>query len=200
VIKRLALLALIGISLFATDTRAFDNHRKGFTMGLGMGGGVVDYKSVSTRQTPSGPEEIVQGDDQVGTFTMDFRMGGGVNDQIMVFYLSKLPWFKNPDGGNSGSLTTGFVGAAASYHFRKEPGGLYVILGLGWQSWSRGFPVGSAETRWGPGALAGIGWELGPHFPLELTIHGGSPDSEEYGFPTNTDILSVSLTIGGWAY
>ena len=199
-IKRLTILALTGMALLATDALAFDNQRKGFMIGLGMGGGVVDYKSVSTRQTVTGPEEINNGDDQVGAFTLDFRIGGGVNDHLMVYYLSKLPWFKNPDGRNNGSLTTGFVGAAASYHFREEPGGFYVIIGLGWQSWSRGFPVGSAETRWGPGMLAGIGWELSPHFPLELTIHGGSPDSEEYGFPTETDILSVSLTIGGWGY
>jgi hypothetical protein len=196
----LLVLILCASCLLAADAYAFDGKRKGFFVGLGMGGGVVDYSATSVVQTSTGPVQRSAGDDVTGAFTIDFRMGGGVNERLMVYYLSRIPWFENPDGRKSGSLTTGFVGAAASWHFRATPGGFYVVLGLGWQSWSKGFPVGSAESRWGMGALAGLGWEFGPHFPLELTVHGGKPESEEYGFPTTAEILSVNLTISGWMY
>lgn len=138
--------------------------------------------------------------DQSFAFGIDFRIGGGINDQLMIFGLTRIPWFSNPVTSRVTSATAGILALAATYSFRAEPGGPYVLGGLGLSSWSNGFPAQNPDTWWGPGVIVGFGWEVKPHFPFELTVQWGKPTGEEFGFETSANTVSVIATIGIWLY
>ncbi len=191
-----ATLLIVGL---VSRAGALDNNRKGFMVGAGLGPATSSYV-LKVVEDPNDPQLRELGRDESFAFGIDFRMGGGINERVMVFFLSRIPWFSNPISRRGSSVTAGITALAATYSFRTEPGGPYVLGGLGLSSWSDGFPATSAETWWGFGVIAGFGWELKPHFPLELTAQWGKPTGREFGFDVSADTVSLIATIGVLLY
>jgi hypothetical protein len=201
-IRLVFLTALLLTATVAQRAEAFDNNRRGFLLGLALGPAWVSYDLKAVVEDPGQPPELRDLDrDDSFAFGIDFRIGGGLSDRVMLFYLARIPWFSNPiSGRGSSSITTGINALAATYSFRDEAGGPYVLGGLGLASWSNGFPLGSTESWWGFGVIAGAGWEIQPHFPVEITAHWGKPTGSVLGFDTEATTLSVVATVGVMLY
>ncbi|MBP2681376.1 MAG: hypothetical protein H6Q78_1239, partial [Candidatus Krumholzibacteriota bacterium] len=75
--------SIVAVTLFATSVHAFDGNRKGFILGGGLGPGWTSYaqgygdsfdgEDTSARETKFG-------------LATDFKIGGGINEKIMVYY------------------------------------------------------------------------------------------------------------------
>lgn len=194
------LIASLALVAFVSDAGALDNTRKGFMVGAGLGLASSNYSLDAVVIENMVPTTVEFANDQSFAFGIDFRMGWGINEQVMVFALSRIPWFDNPITSRGSSVTAGILALAATYSFRAEPGGPYVLGGLGLSSWANGFPAQNPDTWWGFGVIAGFGWEVKPHFPFELTVQWGKPTGEEFGFNTSANTVSVIGTIGIWLY
>lgn len=148
--SRMLLFVILAAAIILPGTsRAFDDDRRGFILGLGGGFGSARWSSRGQSESWTGVATTL-------------RIGGGVNSQTLVYYSNRVVFFS--DSGYS--LYQGMSAAGVSYFL--EPAGPSFFftgeLGVG--------VVGSLESggssESGFGVTLGAGYEVTPHFLLEL--------------------------------
>lgn len=193
-----ALLLAGALLCAATASFAWDGTRKGFVLGLGAGGGLASFKT-TTRSF----EGERQNDFALMT---DFKAGFAPNQQLAIFWMSKVSWFgrdytiiTGPFSSEKVSFTVanGVGGLGMSYYFRPEGSSPYVTGGLGFSSWGTPFEEGS-EALYGFGFVLGAGYEFAKHWSLEANLALGRPDNEDFNYGINTLAARVTINVLGY--
>lgn len=200
------LLVLTAVIVTATSVRAFNGQRKGFMLGFGIGPGYTNFS-----QEADGPESESEGKAAIVT---DFKIGGGFNEQFLLYYENRVSWFKmkvvdefwyDPFTDELRYTETdvtiahgiGLVGM--SYYFKTEVPSFYVLGSIGVSTWSAPFESDS-DTWVGFGISGGAGYEFAKHWSVEGTLNWGNPTTDILGTDVTTKAFSVLFTISGLAY
>jgi len=200
------LLVLTAVIVTATSVCAFNGERKGFVLGFGIGPGYTNFS-----QELGGIESDSEGKASIVT---DFKIGGGFNEQFLLYYENRLSWFKltvvdevyyDPFADEVTFTETdvtiahgiGLVGM--SYYFKTEAPSFYVLGSVGVSSWSAPFETNS--DMWvGFGISAGVGYEFAKHWAIEGTLNYGNPSTDQFTSDATTTAFSALFTISALAY
>ncbi len=203
--------SILGVMLIAAGTaRAFDEQRSGFILGFGIGPSVtsftqetINFGFFTPTTTQNTPRESEFG---LGT---SFKIGAGIGEQIMIYYVNNVSWFSVVDSVRTPSNTlltndviiansVGLVGI--SYYFEETSPSPYVMGLIGVSVWDAPFEEG-ASALVGFGLGAGVGWEFKPHWSLEATVNWGKPSDVLLIFgEVEVNAVSFMITIAGLAY
>jgi hypothetical protein len=181
------------VLLAATSANAFDENRKGFVVGAGLGSGYAKQTS-----------EILFEDQSTAVFNTDFKIGLGITDQLLVYYNTEIFWYPLSERGESTWIATGLAGIGLSYYLSSSPGTLYLLGSVGISSWAAPFE-GENDTLFGPGALGGVGYEFWRHWSVETIVMWGKPDETFQDFfgrdvQVTIDTFSLMVTVTGLMY
>ncbi len=193
-----ALLILIAIAVMTTSAEAFNGERKGFLLGFGVGPGWSSFQ---------GDVEGYETGDRESKFAIgtDFKIGAGINDQLLIYYVNRVAWFKSSSVTSDSLLqedvtiasSVGLVGI--SYYFKTEAPAWYVVGAIGVSTWSA--PLESdSETFTGFGVTGGIGYEFTKHWSLEATVNWGKPSKTIQATEVEVNAISVLVTFMGLAF
>lgn len=149
--------------LSATQSFAFDNQRSGFVLGLGAG-----FHSTDIDFTFNGSTFASESESGLAT---SFKIGGGITDQFMLYYVRNASWFTAPyfDGFTTRdeTYTLGLSGIGASYFLSPSAPSAYFLGALG----AGDLTVPSqGESETGSAAMIGAGYEFQSHVTFEATL------------------------------
>lgn len=157
---------VLALLMCAVPALAFDGSRKGFVLGAGLGGSMVDsptrtdstrFETVSDRKTKPG-------------IATDFTLGWGISDRVVVAYSNSVAWFQ------SGSvLTEGITAVAVSYFISPRAPSRVLEVGVGLAA--RNAPFQGAVGETGLGVWLGAGYEYKPHWLVRGRLAIRSPES-----------------------
>lgn len=166
-IKKLALL----LALTAASSGAIaGQNRQGFIIGLGIGPSNLEVQSDTADDSYSG----------TGT---SFMLGGGVNDQFTIYYVSDVVFFTRDttdDFGdtNSDLWAAGLAGIGLSYYFSPDARSAYIGGAFGLSSMTD-VVDSSISSYSGNGFSLTLGFEFARHFNVELNLIRSSMDNED---------------------
>jgi hypothetical protein len=191
------LCVLGGILASSTSTYAFNGNRSGFILGGGGGLSISSYtQTLNVSHLGSGTSDR---ETKTG-FATDFKIGGGINDQLLLYYEDKTSWFSMDNAlGKSVTIANSVGLLGASYYMQpKAPCGYFTGL-LGVASWSAPFEEGDSSQS-GVGVAIGAGYEFAPHWSVEASLAVGSPNKSVGGVKVTTNAMAFHVTINGLAY
>ena len=188
--KKKAALAVI-VACFVvgliSDASAFDGHRKGFILGLGLGPSL----------TP------VDGDNKIVLVNTSFKIGVGLSEQFQLYWSSKGAWYKTDiyfEWPKSESVTElfGVAGLGMSYYLQPTKPSLYITSSIGYSALSLPFDTEhSIDPEMGLGLSMGIGYEFSAHYSIECNLANGSISSDSgWSYPR----WSFQVTLNALAY
>jgi len=148
------LSALLAAALATSTANAFDEHRKGFLVGIGAGATINKTKATeadfSIKETNAG-------------FATSFKIGYGFTNEFLLYYVNDVSWhsYKNSDDTYISALT----GIGVSFYFdKKKP--FYVMGAIGVGTYGNL----SLETyKRGAAYSLGLGYEIIPHLNVETS-------------------------------
>lgn len=187
--KFLAIIVCI-VLLTPAYALALDGNHRGFLVGLGLGFG-------SAKQTvSSGGTSVSNSESGVAT---SFKIGGGINDQVLLYYSSRVVFYSTDvataDGIVDRSFYQGLNSVACTYYL--EPAGPSFFftgeLGIG-VIVDRDGDDDASETGFGLGL--GVGYEFSPHFSVEGAFMHAKVGSEAIdGHDVDFSINNVTVTM-----
>ena len=164
--------------LLAANSYALDGKRKGFLLGLGAGMGsnsyhssYLSYKSDSYRKTAK---------------LTNFKIGFAPNNNLQIFWSSRVAWFKPEDADKT--WTSGIGGLGISYYLNESGPSTYFTGTLGLSSWAE---FGGTDSYTGSGFAMGAGYEFSPHLSVEGVWSKGSPRKDD--FEINTNVIRITI-------
>lgn len=187
--RMFSLILLASILLTIGEAQAFDGSRRGFILGLGAGWG-------EARQALSvtlGDMEFDASSDHSGIAT-DFRIGGGVSDQWLLYWTSQQVFF---DSGG-GAMAQGIGAVGATWYSRAEAPALLLEGGVGLGGVA---DLDGGGTDTGFGIMLGAGYEFARHWQLEATwshTEAGSVGLGEFGADASLSTVRVTLCWMGY--
>jgi hypothetical protein len=163
--RRITLLIVLALMVSWTiQAQAFDDSRKGFMLGLGAGFGQAKW----TIEASSGGASASASVDWTG-FATDFKIGGGVSNNLMIYWSSRQVFFKEvPSNSQEESLfAQGIGGLGVSYFLNPYEPGFYInaVIGMGMLMDMEG-----SDSESGGGFAIGGGYEFSPHWGAEVTF------------------------------
>jgi hypothetical protein len=193
------LFIIVILLLVIANLTAFDGNRKGFLLGFGAGGGNVSFK-----QTIVGNSEDITSDteSEIG-FVTDFKIGFAPNNNLEIYYSSKVAWFslKNVNTDDV-TISDGLGALSLSYFFTKgqtwRPSP-FISGGFGFSAWNAPFEEGSVAWT-GSGFFVGGGYEFSKHFRIGLDLFKNNPSHNEMGYTFTTNSTVIMLTLCGMAF
>ncbi len=177
----------------ATGVQAFDRNRKGFIIGLGGGLGFTSYQHeedwgwVYETQMDTGDRKTTV------AFATDFRIGGGFNEQFMLYYENRVAWLsaEGDSAGGSDVIAAHAVGLIGfSYYLKPITPTWYLVGSVGTSSWMEPFET-DGDTKSGFGLSGGAGYEFARRVSVEGTVNWGDTEKDE----CKTKAMSVLFTI-----
>lgn len=153
-------------SLFAaTPALAFDGSRQGFILGLGIG-----LHNINSDFIVNGAKVGSQSEGGVAT---SFKIGGGVTDQLALYYVRNASWYSAPyfDGFMSRDITytIGLSGFGASYFLAPTAPSGYFLAAVGTGDISAPFESNIRADTGGAFMLGG-GYEFNRNLMFEATL------------------------------
>lgn len=193
-----ALFVLTVIVLTAVSADAFNGERRGFLLGFGVGPGWSSFK---------GEVEGFDLGDRENKFAIgtDFKIGAGINDQLLIYYVNRVAWFKSDTFDKNGfvqedvTIASGVGLVGLSYYFKTEAPAWYLVGAVGISSWSAPLESNS-EMFSGFGLTGGAGYEFKKHWSLEATVNYGKPSKTIEGYKVELSVISVLVTFMGLAF
>jgi opacity protein-like surface antigen len=191
--RRLVVSIVIATAFVSTASAAFafNGKRGGFILGFGAGASMTSYKyrydSGFTQDASSDGTSDRESKFGIGT---DFKIGGGFNDQFLLYYVNRVAWFKD---GVTLVHSVGLLGA--SYYLKTEAPAWYIVGAIGMSTWDAPFESNSTSLT-GFGLTGGVGYEFTKHWSLEATLNWGKPSEND----TEVNAISVMVTVFGLAY
>ena len=177
--KRYCLIAVVVAMMLSLSNvaQAWDGERKGFVLGIGVGGGYSNFGL----------------EDNYGVLT-NFKIGYAPSNRTLVYFqatnvffeATSYGWYYEDDFYSDalGSLTV-------QYHFDDKPSGsFYGLGGIGYHNlmnWDE------SDNQIGFGARIGVGYEFARHFSVEAMV-AQSFDSAPY----DTTVVGVSVNVLGY--
>ena len=176
-------LTLSGVAAFAQEEAEL-NTRKGFFLGFGVNG---SYEMKELKEAGGG---------------LKFRIGGGLNDSILLMYNGYADIFAPNQNGLEYTATFSGGEFAAQFFFLGNNSGPYMLGGAGFAvaifddfKLNGTDLINSSESRLGISVTAAGGWEfrLGRSFVLqpEIAIH-------YLGLFNTDDLLSTNVVQDTW--
>lgn len=163
-------LLFVVMMISATQSFAFDNNRQGFSFGFGAGfhDTNIDFTYYGTN---------IGSDSESGLAT-SFKIGGGITDQLMLYYVRNASWFNAPyyDGyvTRDETYVLGLSGVGASYFLSPSAPSVYFLGALGVGDIS---VPSEGESDTGSAVMFGAGYEFKSHIMLEATVMSTKIDS-----------------------
>jgi len=154
---------------------AFDDDRKGFMIGVGLG---FQKTSIDTSNSNASSNS------EAGLAT-SFRIGGGITEQFSLYYIRSASWFNAPytEGSNTSDIyyVSGLSGLGASYYFQSSTPSAYLTGALGIGDFAAPFEEDiDSDTDTGSAFMIGGGYEIDQHIQLEVTFLRTSIDSKTF--------------------
>lgn len=160
--------------------------RRGFIIGFGVGPG---YTSLS--QTLDLGFAEASGDVNKFTINTDFRIGFAVNNQVLVYWHSKVAFFGDKVGTayydyfsgdyyyveEDATFASGIGGIGVAYYFQPVIPSPYINATLGYSSFSA-LGNDNYDGEMGVGFAAGVGYEFAPHWTVEASLNYGKSSSD----------------------
>ncbi|RAP30746.1 hypothetical protein DID78_02235 [Candidatus Marinamargulisbacteria bacterium SCGC AG-343-D04] len=187
---------MLGVFSVNIQGKVFDKNRKGFIVGLGVGGhstklitrfdrvttSFIDGKfSMVTDGTKSNTESIF------GVFS-SVKIGYGFTNQFLVYYLRDAAWYSI----NNTKQASGIMGIGTSYYFKPDSQTFFVSLGLGLGDQT--YVDTSTEPRFGSAICVGLGFEFKPRLSLETKfLKNLTKDKDLWNYENEVDSFSMSL-------
>lgn len=199
---RKSILFVMGVVLCAvmSPAAAFDGQRKGFILGGGIGGGAAHLKQTLSGPATTGiPADELQGSrDAYGSVFTDFRIGGGFNNQWMLYYDNQIWWFNTENAlGDSETFIFGIGLAGVSYYFKTEAPSFYALFTLGLAMFGTSDNYTDSNSL---GISGGFGFEFARHWSVEAVVGWGKPEQTESGLTLETDGVAWGIRFVGLAY
>ncbi len=184
------LTACITLAMVSTAD-AFDNQRKGFMLGFGLGPALSAYRPTWWSE---GLPEIAP------ALRTDFRIGFGPSETIQLYWMSKIDWFSMDNLlGNSVTVASGVGGLGMTCFLKRAIPCLYLLGGIGFSSWSLPFESGS-ETWYGVGLTLGAGYQFRNHLAIEAGLTSGEPSKTVEGLNPSASVIAIGFTVNYIAF
>ncbi len=197
------LTACLTLAMVST-ANAFDNQRKGFMLGFGLGPAFSSYTQTIEygNFAPDRPDE--KSDRQNGpALRTDFRIGFGPSETFQLYWMSKINWFSMDNAlGNSVTVASGVGGLGMTYFLKPVDPCPYLLGGIGFSSWSLPFESGS-EAWYGVGLALGAGYQFHNHLAVEVGLTWGKPSNIRIfdGVPKKTaNAMAIGFTVNYIAF
>lgn len=182
----LALVLALALIVTAFQAQAFNGERQGFMLNLGVGAGQAKWTAED--------EGIEVSFDKTG-FGGDFKIGGGINPQTMIYYSNRTLFysldFSDGMGGTvSSNLVNGMSAVGVSYFLQPQAPSFFFsgALGIGVLTDSEG-----EDSQSGFGFTFGAGYEFAKNWIIEGTYMNASI-GEEMGVDMSISNLMVSVS------
>lgn len=190
-------LLLVALLAIASPASAFNGSRKGFLLGAGIG---AAFSSFNQELTLNGIQYPKSDDESKTGAATDFRIGGGVSDQLTLYYVNDVNWFSlNNALGNDVTIASGLGLLGGSWYMKPEGPCFYFNGLIGIASWATPFESGSKSGN-GFGLGLGAGYEFSKHWSVEGNLGFGSPKIEDGADELTTNVRSFTIRIHGTAY
>ncbi len=178
--RRISLLIYIAISILCSASiYAFDDERKGFILGGGLG---VGYLSNTTS-----PGSLLDTDSRI-VFHINFKIGYAPSNTLEIFYHQRISWW-----GQSGrTYLLGLIGAGFTLYFdNTSETDWFVSGGIGFVPTGRG----RSTDFFGFGLFAGAGYEFSRHWTVEVdllysTVTGNYSNADSFGVVVTVNVLA----------
>ncbi|MCE5249914.1 outer membrane beta-barrel protein [bacterium] len=192
-INRTTALLTVFLTVFlSTEALCWDGVRKGFVMGAGAGSGFVSYSQWLEGEKLSSDEKL--------PITSDFKIGYAPNNNLMLYWMSKVSWFSLDNVfGDTVTITNGIGAVGGSYYFAETAPSPYIMGGIGYSTWATPFEE-DTDTWMGFGICAGAGYEFSRHISAEFSFSYGRPSTTEHGWEYETRSLSIGLVLNIMGY
>jgi len=181
-------LIIFSLVIFSPLSFAFDDDRKGFLIGLGLGFQKTNIDATNAN-TPN--------DSETGLAT-SFKVGGGITEQFSLYYVRSASWFNAPysEGSNTSDIyySSGLSGLGASYYFQKNTPSGYITGAFGIGDFAAPLED-DIDADTGSAFMVGGGYEIDKHIQLEITYLRTSIDSKTFNesdFKTSSLQLSLN--------
>jgi opacity protein-like surface antigen len=159
--RTIMIVFLLGSILLASAAHAFDGQRRGFVLGAGLGFGSAKQVVEAT-----GGDVSIEGSTSEGGLATDFRIGGGLNEQWLLYWTSQQVFFTAQAFGEDALFGQGLAGVGASYYLQPQAPSFFFEAALG---------IGSIidfendESDAGLGLLIGLGYEFAAHWQVGMS-------------------------------
>jgi hypothetical protein len=186
-----ALLVLV----LAGSTPAFDNHRKGFVLGGGLG--ITPWANWKGEPVPSFLDKYEETGTGVGGHLI---IGYGFDDvNILVFNVNGTAYPSDLISGVDITISQGFGGVTWYHYFPTQRGGaFFTALGVGRYAFGMEFEYQNfkveGHTNPGFGMLGGAGYEFGQHWQVGMFFSAGNT-SEPYGSTVDIDYEHAHFSV-----
>lgn len=147
------------IVLTATNIFAFDGERKGFVIGVGIGGGHLSIK-ISGDRFEKGSEAVL---------TNNFKIGFGLSNSLDLSFHAKGSWWREGCCGDRATILNGLFAAGVTKYLSSSGRGLFFSGGAGFAMLDDPFEPDINFFR-GFGLFGGVGYELFKHTSLQADI------------------------------
>lgn len=201
--RRVMVLAVIAtILLLAVAAHAFDGSRKGFILGFGVGPGYTSF--TQTVEIPAIDFDETSDRENSFSFATDFKIGGGITDQFLLYYVNRVTWFGMENALDENvTIANGIGGVGVSYYIQTTAPSLYFLGSIGLSTWMT--PFEDEIGNWlGFGVSGGVGYEFAAHWGVEATVNYGNPKDEETEdgrtMEASTSALAFAVIVYGLAY
>jgi hypothetical protein len=203
--KRCFVWVVVGLVLFGLvgNAQAWDQQRKGFLLGFGVGPGFTSYtQTVAVSGGLSGGTISFESDrENTAGVATDFKIGYAPDNSWAIYYTSKVSWFGMENAlGNNVTIANGLGAAAVCYWFQPQAPSPFVAGGIGFSTWSVPFEDPAPDTWIGPGLFAGGGYEFSKHWSVEGYLSWGKPKDTILGIEVSSNALSFMLTLNWLGY
>jgi len=179
-----------------SGANAFDGKRKGFVLGGGLGLGLDSF--TQTVDIPMMPKQTSDRENKFA-FATDFKIGGGLNEQWMLYYHSWSAWFSITNVLNESVTILNQVGGLGARYYIAAESPFFVTGSIGLSLWDAAFEENS-DGWLGFGILGGVGYEFLRHWTVEANLGWGNPSKTESGIKAESNALAFLFTVNGLAY
>ena len=195
--QKIALMMLSLVPCASTSAQAFDGKRKGFVLGGGLGLGLDSYTQ-SVEGPMFGPKRTSDRETRFAIAT-DFKIGGGINEQWMLYYHSWSAWFSFENALNSTVTILNQIGGLGARYYPDAQSAFFVAGSMGLSYWTTPFEDNS-DGWLGFGILGGVGYEFVPHWSVEASIGWGNPSKTQNSDKAESNALAFLVTVNGLAF
>jgi hypothetical protein len=190
-------IVLAGPVVTAGTGYAFDGQRRGFVLGFGVGPAIASYTQTASLE---GFPDLTSDRESKGGLGTDFRIGGGVNEQFVLYYVNRVTWFSLDNALDETVTIASSVGLlGASYYLQPGSHTAYLVGLLGLSTWDAPFES-DVDAQVGLGLGMGLGYEFSPHWSVEGNLNFGRPSDTIQGVEFSTNAFSFHATINVLAF
>ena len=191
------MLVVAWLALAAIPAEAFNNQRKGFVLGAGLGAAGTTF-SQELKENGTLAEETDS--ETKPSVLSDFKIGFGPSDQMLIYYFSHVTWFSIENVfENDVTIANGVGGLGVTYFLRPQAPCWFVEGGIGFASWATPFEENSRSMT-GFGIWLGAGHEFSRHWMVEVSVGSGNPSDEEYDLKATTKATTIGISVNYLGY